>query len=186
MKGLCGVEREPEHFLLDLITKTCHKHPICCFVAPLSLVRHSPQCCFSLIRAEFTSKLRLRAHLFAANSAFLNQEPDISVPLDFKFIYLLDENVYCSPCCRQQNHFILPSQSKKPSFIRFYSSVIQERQCFLSNALVLLQFEFLFSNSNSVEAHQCSQNTRSFYCNFKVTCVVLVHKYKNTTQKMIQ
>lgn len=78
MKGLCGVEREPEHFLLDLITKTCHKHPICCFVAPLSLVRHSPQCCFSLIRAEFTSKLRLRAHLFAANSAFLNQEPDKS------------------------------------------------------------------------------------------------------------
>lgn len=31
---------------------------------------------FSLIRAEFTSELRLRAHLFAANSACLNQEPD--------------------------------------------------------------------------------------------------------------
>lgn len=31
---------------------------------------------FFLIRAEFTSELRLRAHLFAAHSACLNQEPD--------------------------------------------------------------------------------------------------------------
>ena len=59
-----------------ILTKTCDKRLISNFVAALSLFRHSPLCCFSLIRAEFTSELRLRAHLFAANSACLNQEPD--------------------------------------------------------------------------------------------------------------
>lgn len=52
--------------------------------AVLSLFRHSPGCCFFLIRTEFTLELRLRALVFEASSACLIPELDkTSNDIDF-------------------------------------------------------------------------------------------------------